>query len=636
MTRMIFWLLPLLLLVGTAAAAERASLKLTPGWNAFFAAEIARIEASGLAQAANLTQWEAERERRRQELLEMLGLQPMPERTELSPVVTGTLEREDFRMEKVHFQASPGLYVTASLYLPKGLAKKAPAVLYVCGHSRVLTNGVSCGNKAAYQHQGSWFARNGFVCLVIDTLQYGEILGSHRGTYAENQWWWNSRGYTPAGVEAWFGMRAIDYLVSRPEVDAERIGMTGRSGGGAYSWTVAALDDRVKAVAPVAGMTDLRNLVLDGRVDGHCDCMFQVNTYRWDFPLFGALIAPRPLAIGNTDADWLFPLDGVMRMHDQIRRIYGLYGKEENLGLFLTQGDHLETSNLQVPLVRWFVKQLRPEPRKRPNCEPDGLAATKYFTAEEVRVFDKLPADQRNPTVAEWFNRQPAKFQADTTDREALKKELRAKVFAAWPDSGPDARLSPSGKPAIKGDLRVTSQSLDTQPGVTGQLHSITLSTPKRPRKVTLIVADEPFMKASGLDSPEQADPARLRAAIEALAPDHDGTVQVLIPRGISDPVVSSQADAIRFRRRFMLIGTTLDSGRVWDIRCAVHALAQRYGKLPITLAASGPMAVNAAYAALFQPEVTDLKLREVPTDFKRMPDYLNVLKVVAGVPGVR
>ena len=105
------------------------------------------------------------------------------------------------------------------------------------------------------------------------------------------------RGYTPAGVEAWNCIRALDYLQSRKEVDGERIGVTGRSGGGAYSWWIAAIDERIKAAVPVAGITDLENHVVDGCVEGHCDCMYMVNTYRWDYAQVAALVAPRPLLL---------------------------------------------------------------------------------------------------------------------------------------------------------------------------------------------------------------------------------------------------------------------------------------------------------------------------------------------------
>src|SRR5438046_3148089 len=80
---------------------------------------------------------------------------------------------------KLNFQSLPGLYVTANLYLPKNLTGQAPAILYVCGHGPVIKNGVSYGNKVSYQHHGAWFAQNGYICLIIDTLQLGEIQGIH-------------------------------------------------------------------------------------------------------------------------------------------------------------------------------------------------------------------------------------------------------------------------------------------------------------------------------------------------------------------------------------------------------------------------------------------------------------------------
>ena len=168
----------------------------------YFETETKALEDRCLTGVKTLDQWEAKRGEYRRQLQEMLGLWPQPERTELKPVITGKIEREDFTVEKLHFQALPRLYVTANLYLPKPLSQPVPAILYVCGHGRVFTNGVSCGNKTAYQHHGIWFARNGYACLMIDTVQLGEIEGLHHGTYREGQWWWNSRGYTPAGVEA--------------------------------------------------------------------------------------------------------------------------------------------------------------------------------------------------------------------------------------------------------------------------------------------------------------------------------------------------------------------------------------------------------------------------------------------------
>src|SRR5205085_3491907 len=123
------------------------------------------------------------------------------ERTDLKATVTGTTDGGGFVVEKLHFQSRPGLYVTANFYRPKAIDKPLPAILYVCGHGNVKLDGVSYGSKASYQHHAAWFARHGYCCLILDTLQLGEIEGLHHGTNREHMWWWISRGYTPAGVE---------------------------------------------------------------------------------------------------------------------------------------------------------------------------------------------------------------------------------------------------------------------------------------------------------------------------------------------------------------------------------------------------------------------------------------------------
>ncbi len=109
---------------------------------------------------------------------------------------------------------------------------------------------ISYGSKVSYQHHPAWFAEHGYVCLILDTLQLAEIQGVHHGTSRRGMWWWQTLGYTPAGIECWNAMRALDYLQSRKEVDPKRLGVTGRSGGGATSWWIAAADDRVAVHHP--------------------------------------------------------------------------------------------------------------------------------------------------------------------------------------------------------------------------------------------------------------------------------------------------------------------------------------------------------------------------------------------------
>jgi dienelactone hydrolase len=597
----------------------------------YFRDEAAVIAKRCLADIRSLEDWQARRGEYRRQLQEMLGLWPMPERTDLKPVITGRLEQDDFTVEKLYFEASPKLYVTANLYLPKKQEGPVPAILYACGHSRAIANGVSCGNKTGYQRHGAWFARNGYVCLVIDTVELGEIRGRHHGTHSDGRWWWNSRGYTPAGVEAWFGIRALDYLCSRPEVDKERIGMTGRSGGGSYTWTVAALDDRVKVAAPVAGITDLRNQVVDGCIEGHCDCMFFVNTYRWDFPQLAALIAPRPLLIGNSDKDAIFPLDGVVRLYTRVRRIYQFYGKDNQLGLLITEGPHADTQDLQVPVFRWFNRFLKGQ---EPLIE---MAARAFFAPEQLRVFSKLPEDEANTKIDELFVQKATSLKPPTTPAESKKREadylsaLREKAFAGWPADQRPVKPELCGH-SKEGGVGLQTYGFASQPNVDLRLFVAQDSRVKKPEKVLLTVLDTESWTNSrarylwlGSGSDEAVTALRQEMQTGKLA------LACFAPRGVEPsawPHILKKSNETR--RRYMLLGQTLDSMRVWDIRCAAQAIKTlpEFKKTPLYVRANRQMAVNTAYAALFEPEIVKLELACVPASQAEGPDYLNVLKV--------
>ncbi len=377
--------------------------------DAYFRRQVGEIADASLADVRTRADWERIRPEMRRRFLDMLGLWPLPPRTELHPVVTGKLETDDYTIEKLHFQSMPGLYVTANLYVPKNLKAPAPAVLYVCGHGKVIVDGVSYGNKCYYQHHPAWFASHGYVCLIVDTLELGEIQGVHHGTFELDRWWWQTVGYTPAGVECWNAIRALDYLETRKEVDPKRLGVTGRSGGGATSWWVAAADDRVQCIIPVAGITDLQNHICegedprykDGVISGHCDCMYMSNTYRWDFTEVMALCAPRPLLLENGDHDYIFPKDGFRRLSAKVQRLYDLYGAGDHFKLFETDDPHKDTPELRLEAYRWMNHWLKHDDGEVVEPEP------KKFDPKQLKVFDKLPDDAINATLDEVF-RKPA------------------------------------------------------------------------------------------------------------------------------------------------------------------------------------------------------------------------------------
>ncbi len=581
-----------------------------------------RVEAleSPLKGVKTLEEWKAKQPVYRKQLLGMLGLDPMPERTPLKPVVTGKIVRDEFTVENLHFQSSPGLYVTGNLYLPVKREGRVPAVLYGCGHAGVRKDGVSYGNKCHYQHHGIWFARNGYACLVIDTLQLGEIVGTHHGLFRHNRWWWIPRGYTPAGLEAWNCVRALDYLQSRPEIDAGAIGVTGRSGGGAYSWWIAAIDERIKVAVPVAGIASLKNHVVDGCVEGHCDCMYQMNSRGWDFEMVAALVAPRPLLISNTDKDSIFPLDGVYQVYAGVRRIYDLYPAPGNLGLNIEEGPHEDTQPLRTSAFHWMNRHLK-------GAKPTDtfeLAAVKLFEPEELKVFEKLPADELNTKVDEIFvPKAPApQLPKDVDDWERQKREwtatLKQKCFGGGPAMNVKPLLRQRSDDKANG-LQVKMFNLETEPEATcwlGLIHHAGIKL-RDLSHLKLIVLDDEGWKGWLENYERPADPGQ--------------GIAYLCARGIG--AVSWPHDdrkRIQVRRRFALIGQTLDGRRMYDILQAVRALrAEGMGGKVFTLQGRGVMAGNALYAALLlDVPVSRLELRDLPASHREGPYYQNVLQV--------
>ncbi|MDP6558224.1 MAG: acetylxylan esterase [Pirellulaceae bacterium] len=608
----------------------------------YFRAETEQLRRGSMTSIQSLEDWQSQRDVYRSQLLEMLGLEPLPEKTPLQAKVTGRVTHDEFFVENIHFQSRPGLYVTGNLYVPKQVDGKLPAILYVCGHGRVKKDGISYGNKVHYQHHGQWFARNGYVCLTIDTLQLGEIEGIHHGTYNHDMWWWLNRGYTPAGVEAWNCVRALDYLETRPEVDSSRFGVTGRSGGGAYSWWIAAIDERIKAAVPVAGITDLQNHVVDGCVEGHCDCMYMVNTHRWDYGQVAALVAPRPLLISNTDTDRIFPLDGVMRTFESVRRIYALHDAADKVALNITAGGHKDTQELRVHAFRWFNQHLKND---------DSLiekTATKFFEPPELRVLDASPEDEKNTEIHESF---VAHAPAPTVPLDALawdaacetqRKHLVQRSFAGWPVK--DADLAVQKKFSVVRDgIQLTAFDFVSQSPITLRVYVAQRAGLERADLIVLNVLDDQawdeFLATARRAFEKELAGEQLPTADQKgfdqwkqMFQSSPWAMAYVAPRGIG-PTAWDQSTRkqTQHRRRFYLLGQSLDGMRIYDTRRAIQALRTQaeFVETPFWLQSQRTMAGVALYASLFEPEIRRLDLYDLPPSHRDGPYLLNVSRFV-------
>jgi hypothetical protein len=459
-------------------------------------------------------------------------------------------------------------------------------------------------------------------------------------------------------------MRGIDYLLSRKEVDPKRIGVTGRSGGGATSWWLMAADERIGCAIPVAGIADLLAHVsegypgrfADGVVSGHCDCMYMVNTYRWDYTMVLALCAPRPVLLGNSNTDDIFPVPGYRRMADKVRHLYDLLGAKDRFALLETKGPHKDTPELRLGAFRWMNRWLKGD--NAPVTEPDRPR----LKPQQLKVFDRAPGDALNDVIHERF-RKPARLDLPEGSAvakawwkgkaEELKEALRKRVFRGWPEKAP-ALAAHCAADIKRQGVRLRAYDFLSEEEVPLRLWLLQAEKGGRPAEVIVSVVDEAGWKewladlgpdfrealhGGGNPSPRPypaQDEARFRQHRRAME-HYRWAYAVVAPRGVGPTRWSEKSRfdgkpaGHQIRRRFYLLGQTWEGQQVWDVRRAVSCLAEvkDLQGVPLTLQGKGDMAGVAVYAALFEPGVASVDLWHPPASHRHGPALLNVRTVL-------
>jgi len=302
----------------------------------------------------------AEYQRRlREKFVEALG--GFPKRTPLNPQITGTISRNGYTVEKVIFESRSKHYVTGILFLPDASKHKLPypGVLVPCGHS---SNGKTSN---AYQTMGALLALNGMVGFVFDPIDQGErgqLLSQWPkliGTRAHTMLGVGSilLGRNTASFEVWDGMRAIDYLQSRPEIDPKRIGCTGNSGGGTQTSYLMSLDDRIIAAAPSCYITSLERLLNTiGPQDAEQNIYSQI-AFGMDHADYLMMRAPTPILICVATKDF-FDISGVWASFRYAKRLYSRMGFAERIELLENDAGHNYNQIQRQGVVRWMARWL--------------------------------------------------------------------------------------------------------------------------------------------------------------------------------------------------------------------------------------------------------------------------------------
>lgn len=283
---------------------------------------------------------------------------PEPPRTPLNPLVTGIVERDAYRIEKVIFESRPQFQVTANLYIPTVGPGPFPGVVGSCGHS---SNGKAA---EAYQSFAQGLARMGHVCLIFDPIGQGERLqylqddtksrigvGVSEHIHAGNQQF--LVGESLGAWRAWDGIRALDYLLTRSEVDPKRVGITGNSGGGTMTTWLCGLDRRWTMAAPACFTTTFRrNLENELPADTE-QCPPHALALGLDHCDFLAAMAPKPVIILAKEQDF-FDVRGAEEAYQRLKKVYGLLGAEKNIALFVGPTDHGYSQENREAMYSWF------------------------------------------------------------------------------------------------------------------------------------------------------------------------------------------------------------------------------------------------------------------------------------------
>ncbi len=318
------------------------------------------IRDSEISKLVTKSEWMKRQDLVRQKLMEIVG--PFPEKTPLNPKITGTIKRDGYRIEKIIFEAMPAYYVTGCLYVPEGVKGRVPAILNVIGHNQ------EAFRNELYQVINYNLVKKGMMVFAIDPPGQGEHVqyfdpkinfSSVGYTVVEHTYFGNQcflTGSSAARYFTWEGIRAIDYLVSRNDVDPERIGVTGFSGGGTVTSYISAFDERVKVSVPCSWAT-MNRALLNTKAGQDGESIIPHGIAQGiTFEDFIEVRAPKPTLMTFVSRDEYLALQGARDALAEAKRAYKAYGLEDNIQLSEDDSKHTMTRKIRYDIYSFFMK----------------------------------------------------------------------------------------------------------------------------------------------------------------------------------------------------------------------------------------------------------------------------------------
>lgn len=549
---------------------------------------------------------------------------PFPERTPLKPRVTSVVERDLYRIENVIFESRPDFLVTANLYVPKGRKFPLPGVVGSCGHS---ANGKA---NEAYQSFAQGLARQGYVVLIFDPIGQGERLqyldghhskstvgvGVHEHLLGGNQQFLIGEFF--GSWRAWDGMRALDYLLTREEVDPKHVGITGNSGGGTMTMWLCGVESRWTMAAPSCAVTTFRRNFDNELPTDTEQCPPLVLKLGLDHGDFLAAMAPKPVIIMAAEQDYFDPR-GSTETYQRLKKLWSLLGAEQNLRLFIGPNEHGYTQPNREAMYGFFNEQTKvhqgsDEPKliiekdETLQCTPKG----------QVEVMGSRPLFSFTKSAAEDLARQRGIVKPD-----AVRRIVEA-LIPARPTAPPDYEiLRPvSGRKYPKAAF--TTYAVHTEPGVKAIVYRLAEKArmsrpPQTPSRCVLYVAhhssDVEFREDAFIKELLKSEPAADFYAVDVRGlgesqPNTCGPNQYLTPYG-NDYFYAAHS---------IMLGQSYPAQRAFDV-LQVIAWLKSVGRTEIHLAANGWGTIPATLAAVVSDDIQQVTLKHALTSWSSIAE---------------
>lgn len=549
---------------------------------------------------------------------------PEPKRTPLNARVTRIVERDEYRIENVIFESRPGFPVTANLYVPKGKDRPMPGVVGTCGHSH---NGKA---ETAYQSFAQGLAKQGYVCLLYDPIGQGERLqyadgelksrigvGVREHLHAGNQQF--LVGDFLGMWRAWDGIRALDYLLTQPEVDKRHVGVTGNSGGGTMTTWLCGVEPRWTMAAPSCFVTTFRRNMENELPADTEQCPPLALALGLDHDDFLAAMAPKPVIILAKERDF-FDVRGSEEAFSRLKRLYGLLGAEDNIGQFTGPTTHGYSQENREAMYQWFNRatgtsdaQVEPtieiEKDETLQCTPNGQVVELDGTRS---VFD-FTRDKSRQLTASRRKLSRSKLQAAVT--KVLKLPPR-------PDAAPDYRiwryLSSRSYPAP----HAIAYAVETEPDIHAIVYRLTserwYSRPARQGQRALLYVPDLSSDVELRDEPLIRELAKAEPDTPIFTCDVRGVGESQPDTCHPDSFHSAYGNDYFYAIHSLMLDRPYLGQKTFDLLRVLDWLAS-IGHNDIHLVGNGRGALPATFAGLLSDRVTQVTLKN------SLPSYAHV-----------